>query len=98
LAAIDNNRAVVLGSEPELHNGREASLAEYRLPPPCFAAVVGDQKKRILRERMKMLARDPAGLEIDELNLVETRAGGSAPPVPSNSFRSPNSPAARNRE
>src|SRR5271166_953487 len=69
---IDIRGSVRRGSEIEALYGGHARLFKNGLLAPGFAAVGGDQEERIARRALQVGTRDPAVLEIDKLNLIES--------------------------
>ncbi len=59
--------------KPEALDRRHAAIFKDGPLPPGFAAVGGEQQKRIARRALQIGAGDPAILEIDELDLIEVR-------------------------
>src|SRR5262249_6497954 len=73
LRAVDQEGSRSTGIEGKLLDRADARFTKDRAPPPGRSPVAGNQEERVLRERDQLLAANPAGLEIEELNLFEGR-------------------------
>lgn len=68
---VDEQGSIITRFEPEALDDGHASLIENRPLAPGFASIGCEQQEWIARSALQIGARDPAVLEIDELDLVE---------------------------
>src|ERR1017187_5139360 len=80
LPPVDHHATTGLGAKTEFQNRAKTVLGifvEDALLAPRLAAVGGQQHKRILRQRKKLLPGGPPGFAIHELEMVETSAANA---------------------
>src|SRR5579872_5567793 len=71
---VHQQRPVLARVEPEALDRSYAAFFEQRVLAPGLAAVRGEQEEWIARSTLQVGAGDPAGLKIDELDLIQPRS------------------------